>query len=133
MKRTLLPLTAMFSGGLSFLIASSSSAADLTPYQYVVVASSINYCASEYGLVSDEQAYKMIISWSTEEHDIKPFQVYNLMQRKSFGDDTSKYIKARGGCKVIATDIQKNLEAKSSGISGILNNKKDYNYFYKLD
>ncbi len=132
MKRILLPLAAIFSGGFTFITTSASAANDLTPYQSVVLASSYNYCAAEYGLVSQKQAYKMIIDWVTEDHGIKPYQVYNLMQRKSFGDDTDKLIKRAGGCKTIASDIQKRLEEKSSGISGVFTNKKDYEYFYNL-
>jgi len=130
MKRLLL-LTTLFSGLLISNTGSSLSRTSLSPYQTVIAASAINYCGAEYGLISDKQAYEYIVAWVKEEHGLEPYQVYNLMQRKSWASDTDEFIEGMGGCKAIITEIQKELDSKPSGFS-ILKGKKDYEYIYGI-
>ena len=124
-------VAALFSG--FSLFSSSSLAAKITPYQSLVWATAHNFCAAEYGLLSDKESYDLIIEMVAEEHNFKPYQVYNLMQRSTFSKDTNRVVANLGGCKKIVAGIQKRIDSKSSGISGFLNNKKDYEYIYDLD
>ena len=111
----------------------SKAAKDLTPYQTVVLASGVNFCSAEYGLISDKEAYQYVLDWVKDDHGLEAYQVYNLMQRKSWGKDTDKFIDNAGGCKGIVTAIQDELKRKPSGFKALTNGKKDYEYFYKID
>ena len=130
MKTKVFSALTAFAGALSFL--TSSAFAANRPYDTVLVASAINYCASEYGLVTRKQAYKMTVDWVKDKHNLEPYQVYNLMARENIGKDVSKLIGKWGGCEVIAADLKKSLDSKPSGISGLMNSKKDYEYFYNV-
>ena len=112
---------------------SSKAATDLTPYQSVVFASAVNYCGAEYGYITDKQAFDYIVSWVKKEHGLEPYQIYNLMQRKSWGKDTDNYIDKVGGCKKITELVLKSLDSKPTGFQSLTNSKKDYEYYYNLD
>ena len=112
---------------------SSKAAKDLTPYQSVVFASAINYCGAEYGYITDKQAFDYIVSWVKKEHGLQPYQVYNLMNRKSWGKDTDDYIDRVGGCKKINEVVLKSLDSKPTGFKSLTNTKKDYEYYYNID
>ena len=105
---------------------------DLTPYQSVVFATAINYCSMEYGLITDKQAYKYIIAWVQDDHNLEPYQIYNLMQKKGFGKDTDNFIDKVGGCQEIAIKLKESLDRKPTGFSSLASGKKDYEYFYKV-
>ena len=112
---------------------SSKAATDLTPYQSVVYASAVNYCGAEYGYITDKQAYNYILSYVKDKHDLDAYQVYNLMQRKSWGEDTDNFIDKVGGCKRINEIVLKNLDSKPTGFQSLTNRKKDYEYYYNID
>ena len=117
---------------ISYLFPLSSvKAKDLTPYQTVVLASGINFCGTEYGVITDKQAYRYILEWVKDDHGLKPYQVYNLMQRKSFATDTDEFIEKMGGCQQIVADIQKELERKPTGFTSSFG-KKEYKYYYGI-
>jgi len=109
-----------------------SKAKDLTPYQTVVLASAVNYCTSEYGLITEKQAYRYIVHWAKEDHGLEPYQVYNLTQKKSFPKDTDKLIDAMGGCKTIAAEVKEELNRKPTGFAALKDSKKEYEYYYKI-
>ena len=110
-----------------------SKAANLTPYQTVIQASAINFCAAEYGMVTDKQAYSYIASWMKDDHGFEPYQVATLIQRKSWANDTADYIDAVGGCKKIVDVVKDEIARKPYGLKALTNRKKDYEYFYKVD
>ncbi len=132
MKKLLAVFSIFFS---LFLLENQSSkaATDLTPYQSVVYASAINYCVAEYGYITDKQAFDYILSWVKKEHGLEPYQVYNLMNRKSWGKDTDDYIDRVGGCKKINEVVLKSLDSKPTGFQSLTNTKKDYEYYYNID
>ena len=132
MKKLLAVFSIFFS---LFLLENQSSKAskDLTPYQSVVFASAINYCGAEYGYITDKQAFDYIVSWVKKEHGLEPYQVYNLMNRKSWGKDTDDYIDRVGGCKKINEVVLKSLDSKPTGFQSLTNTKKDYEYYYNID
>ena len=129
-------LLAVFSIFFSLFILENQSAKaskDLTPYQSVVFASAINYCGAEYGYITDKQAFDYIVSWVKKKHGLEPYQVYNLMNRKSWGKDTDNYIDKVGGCKRINEIVLKSLDSKPTGFQSLTNTKKDYEYYYNID
>ena len=111
----------------------SKAASEFTPYQTVVLASAINFCASEYGIITDKEAYQYVTAWMKDEHDFEPYQVSNLIQRKNWARDTDRYIDRVGGCKEIVQAVKAELARKPSGFKALTNRKKDYEYFYKID
>ena len=128
-------LLAVFSIFLSFFLLENQSAKaskDLTPYQSVVFASAVNYCGAEYGYITDKQAFDYIVSWVKKEHGLEPYQIYNLMNRKSWGKDTDNYIDKAGGCKKITELVLKSLDSKPTGFQSLTNTKKDYEYYYNI-
>ena len=131
MKKFLAVFSIFFS---VFLLENQSSKAstDLTPYQSVVFASAINYCGAEYGYITDKQAFDYIVSWVKKEHGLEPYQIYNLMNRKSWGKDTDNYIDKAGGCKKITELVLKSLDSKPTGFQSLTNTKKDYEYYYNI-
>ena len=118
-----------------FLLENQSSKAstNLTPYQSVVLASAVNYCGAEYGYITDKQAFDYIVSWVKKEHGLEPYQIYNLMNRKSWGKDTDNYIDKAGGCKKINELVLKSLDSKPTGFQSLTNKKPDYEYYYDID
>ena len=116
-----------------FLLENQSSKAAKTPYQSVVLASAVNFCGAEYGYITQKQAYSFIIKWVKNEHDLEPYQVYNLMQSKSWAKDTDKFIDKVGGCKALNKIVLKNLDSKPTGFQSLTNKKPDYEYYYNLD
>ena len=112
---------------------SSKAAKDLTPYQSVVFASAVNFCGYEYGYITDKQAFDSIVRWVKKEHGLEPYQVYTLMNRKSWGKDTDDFIDRVGGCKKINEVVLKSLDSKPSGFQSLTNTKKDYEYYYNID
>ena len=132
MKKLLAVFSIFFS---LFLLENQSAKAskDLTPYQSVVFASAINYCGAEYGYITDKQAFDSIVRWVKKEHGLEPYQVYNLMNRKSWGKDTDDYIDRVGGCKKINEVVLKSLDSKPTGFQSLTNTKKDYEYYYNID
>ena len=131
MKKFLAVFSIFFS---VFLLENQSSKAstNLTPYQSVVLASAVNYCGAEYGYITDKQAFDYIVSWVKKEHGLEPYQVYNLMNRKSWGKDTDNYIDKAGGCKKITELVLKSLDSKPTGFQSLTNTKKDYEYYYNI-
>ena len=111
----------------------SKAASELTPYQTVVLASAINYCSVEYGLITQKEAYSLIIKIVQDDHDLEPYQIYNLMQKKAFAKDADKLVDSLGGCKRIASKIKASIDRKPTGFKGLTDGKKDYEYLYKLD
>ena len=132
MKKFLAVFSIFFS---VFLLENQSSKAstNLTPYQSVVLASAVNYCGAEYGYITDKQAFDYIVSWVKKEHGLEPYQIYNLMNRKSWGKDTDNYIDKAGGCKKITELVLKSLDSKPTGFQSLTNTKKDYEYYYNID
>ena len=132
MKKFLAVFSIFFS---VFLLENQSSKAstNLTPYQSVVLASAVNYCGAEYGYITDKQAFDYIVSWVKKEHGLEPYQIYNLMNRKSWGKDTDNYIDKAGGCKKITELVLKSLDSKPTGFQSLTNRKKDYEYYYNID
>ncbi len=132
MKKFLAVFSIFFS---LFLLENQSSKAstNLTPYQSVVLASAVNYCGAEYGYITDKQAFDYIVSWVKKEHGLEPYQIYNLMNRKSWGKDTDNYIDKAGGCKKITELVLKSLDSKPTGFQSLTNRKKDYEYYYNID
>ena len=132
MKKFLAVFSIFFS---VFLLENQSSKAstNLTPYQSVVLASAVNYCGAEYGYITQKQAYNHIVSWVKKEHGLEPYQIYNLMNRKSWGKDTDNYIDRVGGCKKINEVVLKSLDSKPTGFQSLTNTKKDYEYYYNID
>ncbi|KGG14398.1 MULTISPECIES: hypothetical protein [Prochlorococcus] len=120
-------ITMVFFGGQALKAKS-----DLTPYQSIVLASAINYCSMEYGLITEKQAYRYIVAWVQDDHDLEPYQIYNLMQKKGFGKDTDDFIDKVGGCQKIASTVKESLARKPTGFSSLTSGKKDYEYFYKV-
>ena len=131
MKKFLAVFSIFFS---VFLLENQSSKAstNLTPYQSVVLASAVNYCGAEYGYITDKQAFDYIVSWVKKEHGLEPYQVYNLMNRKSWAKDTDNYIDKVGGCKKITELVLKSLDSKPTGFQSLTNTKKDYEYYYNI-
>tara|TARA_B100000287_G_scaffold331773_1_gene316682 strand:+ start:2079 stop:2480 length:402 start_codon:yes stop_codon:yes gene_type:complete len=131
MKKFLAVFSIFFS---VFLLENQSSKAstNLTPYQSVVLASAVNYCGAEYGYITDKQAFDYIVSWVKKEHGLEPYQIYNLMNRKSWGKDTDNYIDKAGGCKKITELVLKSLDSKPTGFQSLTNTKKDYEYYYNI-
>ena len=132
MKKLLAVFSIFFS---LFLLENQSSKAstNLTPYQSVVLASAVNYCGAEYGYITDKQAFDYIVSWVKKEHGLEPYQIYNLMQRKSWGKDTDNFIDKVGGGKKINEIVLKSLDSKPTGFQSLTNTKKDYEYYYNID
>ena len=110
-----------------------SKAANQTPYQTIIVASAINFCAAEYGMITEKQSYQYVHNWMKDEHGFEPYQVATLIQRKSWANDTADYIDAVGGCKKIVDVVKDEIARKPYGLKALTNRKKDYEYFYKVD
>ena len=132
MKKFLAVFSIFFS---VFLLENQSSKAstNLTPYQSVVLASAVNYCGAEYGYITDKKAFDYIVSWVKKEHGLEPYQIYNLMNRKSWVKDTHNFIDKAGGCKKITKLVLESLDSKPTGFQSLTNRKKDYEYYYNID
>ena len=115
----------------SFFIAPVNAAKD--PYIYTYVSFAINFCASEYGIFRDDEAYKNVNKFMKNNFDMEPYQVYNLTQRKGFFNDVSAYIKKQGGCNVIVADLKERINSQPRGFSGLNNKKNNNDYIYKID
>ena len=74
--------------GFSSSLISSPVNAAKDPYTYAYVSFAINFCATEYGIFRDSEAYENINSFMKDEFNMEPWQVYNLQQRKGFFADT---------------------------------------------
>ena len=131
--KKILALSGFFLGIFLFESHPSKSADNLTPYQTVIQASAINFCSAEYGIISDKESYQYVMDWMKDDHGFEPYQVSNLMKRKSWATDTDDYIAQVGGCKKIADLIKAELARKPYGLKSLTNRKKDYEYFYKID
>ena len=115
----------------SFIIAPVNAAKD--PYIYAYISFGINYCAREYGIFRDDEAYENVNQFMKEEFNMAPWQVYNIIQRKGFYADSSAYIKSKGGCSVIAAELTERINSQPRGFSGLKNKKGSKNYIYKID
>ena len=103
-----------------------------SPYNSAKAAYAINFCASEYGIFNDDESFNNINRYMKNNHNMEPWQVYNLTQTKGFSDETYALVKKMGGCKQIAQDLQDRINAQPRGFSGLkesLNN----DYLYKID
>ena len=127
-----LPLLGIIFGFSSSLISSPVNAAK-DPYTYAYVSFAINFCATEYGLFRDSEAYENINSFMKEEFNMEPWQVYNLQQRKGFFADSSAYIKKSGGCGAIVADLKDRINSQPRGFAGLKNKKSSKSYIYKID
>ena len=127
-----LPLLGIIFGFSSSLISSPVNAAK-DPYTYAYVSFAINFCATEYGIFRDSEAYENINSFMKDEFNMEPWQVYNLQQRKGFFADTSAYIKKSGGCSAIVADLKDRINSQPRGFAGLKNKKSSKSYIYKID
>ena len=130
MKKLAIKLLAISSGSL-FLFSPSitKASSNFSPYEGLVFSSAINFCANEYGLLSDKQTYKLLNKWMKEDYSMEPWQVANLMQRSTFSEDVSKSINSQGGCNGIVTALKKRIKEMPRGI---LPNRKAYKYYYDV-
>ena len=128
MLKKLFSFSAIFFGITTSLISQPVKASN--PYGALYIGTGINFCAAEYGLLSDNEAFDYVNAFMKENYNLEPYQVYNLMQRKGFWSDVSKYIKKSGGCKNIAADLKERMNARSSSFAGT---KPSYDYIYKVD
>ena len=115
----------------SFIIAPVNAAKD--PYIYAYVSFAINYCAREYGIFRDSEAYENVNIFMKDQFNMEPWQVYNLIQRKGFYADSSAYIKSEGGCSVIVADLKERINSQPRGFAGLKNKKSSKSYIYKID
>ena len=127
-----LPLLGIIFEFSSSLISSPVNAAK-DPYTYAYVSFAINFCATEYGIFRDSEAYENINSFMKDEFNMEPWQVYNLQQRKGFFADTSAYIKKLGGCSKIVADLKDRINSQPRGFAGLKNKKSSKSYIYKID
>ena len=129
--KKIIALTSIF---LSFFVLhNQSSKAANTPYQTIVFASAVNYCGTEYGYITDKLAFDLIVKYSKEKHNLEPYQVATLLQRKSWAKDTDDFIDLHGGCEKINEVVWKSLDSKPTGFKSLINGKKDYEYYYDID
>ena len=126
------PILGIIFGFSSSLISSPVKAAK-DPYIYAYVSFAINFCATEYGIFRDAEAYENVTSFMKNEFDMEPWQVYNITQRKGFFKDSSAYIKSEGGCSVIVADLKERINSQPRGFAGLKNKKSDKSYIYKID
>ena len=126
------PILGIIFGFSSSLISSPVRAAK-DPYIYAYVSFAINFCATEYGIFRDAEAYENVTSFMKDEFDMEPWQVYNITQRKGFFRDSTAYIKSEGGCSVIVADLKERINSQPRGFSGLKNKKANKNYIYKID
>ena len=132
MYRKFLSLTGIIIGfSSSFIIAPVNAAKD--PYIYAYISFGINYCAREYGIFRDDEAFENVNQFMKDEFNMAPWQVYNIIQRKGFYADSSAYIKSKGGCSVIAAELTERINSQPRGFSGLKNKKGSKNYIYKID
>ena len=103
------------------------------PYTYAYISFAINFCATEYGIFRDSEAFENINSFMKAEFNMEPWQVYNLQQRKGFYADTSAYIKKSGGCSTIVADLKERINSQPRGFAGLKNKKSNKSYIYKID
>ena len=115
----------------SFIIAPVNAAKD--PYIYAYISFGINYCAREYGIFRDGEAYENVNQFMKDEFNMEPWQVYNIIQRKGFFADSSAYIKSKGGCDSIVAELKERVNSQPRGFSGLKNKKGSKNYIYKID
>tara|TARA_Y100001968_G_C19421728_1_gene752111 strand:- start:73 stop:471 length:399 start_codon:yes stop_codon:yes gene_type:complete len=132
MFKKFLSLSGVIFGASANLIMSPVNSVENSPYVWAYVGFAINFCATEYGIFKDADAYTNINSFMKNKFNMEPWQVYNLTQRKGFYKDTAAFIKKKGGCSVIAKDLQNRINAQPRGFSG-LNFKKNNNHIYKID
>ena len=131
MFKKFLSLSGLFFGYTSSFLLPVNAAKD--PYTFTYVSFAINFCATEYGIFRDTEAYENVSSFMKAEFNMEPWQVYNLTQRKGFFDDVGTYIKKRGGCNEIVADLKERINAQPRGFSGLKNKKADKSYIYKID
>ena len=103
-----------------------------SPYNSAKAAYAINFCANEYGIFNDAESFNNIIRYMKNNHNMEPWQVYNLTQRKGFWKETYAIVTKMGGCKKIAQDLQDRINAQPRGFSG-LKDSLNNDYLYKLD
>ena len=103
-----------------------------SPYNSAKAAYAINFCANEYGIFNDAESFNNINRYMKNNHNMEPWQVYNLTQRKGFWDETYALVKKMGGCKQIAQDLQDRINAQVRGFSG-LKESINNDYLYNLD
>ena len=126
------PILGIIFGFSSSLISSPVNAAK-DPYTYAYVSFAINFCATEYGIFRDSEAFENINSFMKDEFNMEPWQVYNLQQRKGFFVDASAYIKKSGGCSTIVADLKERINSQPRGFAGLKNKKSNKSYIYKTD
>ena len=126
------PILGLIFGFSSSLISSPLKAAK-DPYIYAYVSFGINYCAREYGIFRDDEAFENVNQFMKDEFNMEPWQVYNLQQRKGFFEDTSAYIKKSGGCSKIVADLKDRINSQPRGFAGLKNKKSSKSYIYKID
>ena len=131
MLNKFLTLSGLIFGYASSFLLPVNAAKD--PYVYTYVSFAINFCASEYGIFRDAEAYENVNGFMKAQFNMEPYQVYNLTQRKGFFDDVTAYIKKNGGCSVIVADLKERINAQPRGFSGLKNKKADKSYIYKID
>ena len=131
MFKKFLTLSGLIFGCASSFLLPANAAKD--PYIYTYISFAINFCASEYGIFRDAEAYDNVNGFMKAQFNMEPYQVYNLTQRKGFFDDVTAYIKKSGGCNVIVADLKERINAQPRGFSGLKNKKADKSYIYKID
>ena len=126
------PILGIIFGFSSSLISPPVNAAK-DPYTYAYISFAINFCATEYGIFRDSEAFENINSFMKDEFNMEPWQVYNLQQRKGFFVDASAYIKKSGGCSTIVADLKERINSQPRGFAGLKNKKSNKSYIYKID
>ena len=132
MFKKYIPILGIIFGFSSSFISSPLKAAK-DPYIYAYVSFAINFCATEYGIFRDAEAYENVTSFMKNEFDMEPWQVYNITQRKGFFKDSPAYIKSEGGCSAIVADLKERINSQPRGFAGLKNKKSDKSYIYKID
>ena len=132
MFKKYIPILGIIFGFSSSFISSPVKAAK-DPYTYAYISFAINFCATEYGIFRDSEAFENINSFMKAEFNMEPWQVYNLQQRKGFFADASAYIKKSGGCSTIVADLKERINSQPRGFAGLKNKKSNKSYIYKID
>ena len=132
MFKKYIPILGIIFGFSSSFISSPLKAAK-DPYIYAYVSFAINFCATEYGIFRDAEAYENVTSFMKDEFDMEPWQVYNITQRKGFFRDSTAYIKTEGGCSVIVADLKERINSQPRGFAGLKNKNSNKSYIYKID
>ena len=109
------PILGIIFGFSSSLISPPVNAAK-DPYTYAYISFAINFCATEYGIFRDSEAFENINSFMKAEFNMEPWQVYNLQQRKGF-----------------YADLKERISSQPRGFAGLKNKKSNKSYIYKID